>query len=103
MGWIGEIIGAGNQATVSGILLLFTVVFIWGLLKGYIEIGPTVKERKEALKTANDALLKATATLAEVEKDLIRLEVEKEYRWTNYEQTPVPSVNKRQRQRRGQS
>lgn len=104
MDWLEPIINNGDQLGAFTTLLIAFGLLITGLATGYVEIGPPVKERKEALKEANGALKEVKAELHKVETDLIRLQLEKDLLWRVQQNaiqqpqlpaSPSPTVNRK--------
>jgi hypothetical protein len=81
MGVFDAILVNGEKVGVITVLLLVIAVIIAGQISGYVEIGPSVKEKKTAIKEGVEALAKANTELKKVEQDYMRLQLEKEFLW----------------------
>lgn len=101
MEFIKPILENGDSLTAGVILTLIIVGMIYGFVTGNLEIGSSIKERKKALKDANDALDVANKELRKTESDLVRLQVEKELLWRqslmSYPESPI-TVNRKRKQ-----
>lgn len=78
---VTAILENGEQVGIVSLLLLAMFSLVSGLITGRVLIGPQIAELKSALEECSEALEAAQAELRTVEKDLIRLEIEREHLW----------------------